>query len=606
MSPNRRKFIQSSAAAGGAAWLAGSQARAGSERPNILWLVSEDNTTLLGCYGDRFARTPNLDRLAGQGVRFTNCFANAPVCAPARFTIHTGIHACSAGNEPMRSTYPLPAGLQFFTHHLRAAGYYCVNGSKTDYNTTGTPPGAWDGRKLSASLKGLARRQPFFRFINYMTTHESSLHKTRPLTHDPADLALAPYHPDTPEVRHDYAQYYDQINIMDGQIEAALAELEREGLADSTIVLYFSDNGGVLPRSKRFLYDTGVHVPLIVRVPPRFAHRCPWSAGEAADRLVSYVDFAPTMLSLAGLDPPDYMEGRAFLGEKSAPARDHVFVFRGRMDEQTDLSRGVRDARFKYIRNYFPHLAWGRGLAYLYRMPAMQSWAREYEAGRLDPVQRRFFEPKPMEELYDVASDPWEIDNLAAAPEHAERLARMRELLRGDMLALRDAGLLHEVELLARAEAAHITPYELVRDPARYDLAALMAAADLANQRDPGRLSELIVRLADPDSGVRYWAAIGLSALAERAAPAAAALATALGDSSAPVSIAAAEALAKSGDPAAALPVLERHLRSPNMYEAAYAADAAALAGLASGPLKKLVDGAHKKLSTKTGLNALR
>jgi arylsulfatase A-like enzyme len=579
--------------------------RVQGDRPNILWLVSEDNSPLLGCYGDDYAATPNPDRLAKESVVFDNAFANAPVCAPARCTIHTGMYASSLGTLHMRSMNPIPGDVKFFTEQLREAGYYCVNGNKTDYNTTGTPKGAWDDRKFSATLKGLDKRQPFFRFINYTVSHESSLHKTNPLEHDPAKVRLAPYHPDTPELRRDYAQYYDQVTKLDGRIGQALAELDEAGLSEDTIVFYFSDHGGILPRSKKFLYDTGMRVPMIVRFPEKYRHLAPGKPGTRVDRLVSFVDLAPTILSLAGLPIPGHMQGRPFMGEETAPGPDYVYGFLGRIDERYDMSRAVVDKRFQYIRNYMPHYPWGRHMDYLWMMPAMQSWEAEYKAGRLNEIQSRHFGPKPMEELYDLQADPYEVNNLADDSGYQETLLRMREANRKFLMDIRDTGFIHEAEIAVRSEGS--TPFEMARDKTRYDLLRLMEAADAANRRDPGETAALIELLNDHDSGVRYWGAVGCAALGKEADAAADTLVKALNDSSPSVRVAAAEALCLLGTCDKALPSLEKALSHPNMWVGLHAVDALYNIDAKTGPVMEAKKrAALRKVRRKTTLNAIR
>ncbi len=455
------------------------------DRPNILWLVSEDNGPFLGCYGDGYADTPNLDGLAEESMVYDNAFANAPVCAPARSTLITGMYACSLGTHHMRSNNSIPSEFKFFTQYLREAGYYCSNRAKEDYNTR-KPDGAWDDSSRQATWRNRDPSQPFFSVVNFGVSHESSLHESTTTHHDPALVDLPPYHPDTPELRHDWAQYYDRITELDRQIGEALAELEAEGLADDTIVFYYSDHAGVLPRSKRFLYDSGTHIPLMVRFPEKYRHLAPGEPGSRSDRLVSHVDFAPTVLSLAGVPVPEHMQGRAFLGAQDAAPNDYVYLFRGRMDERYDLMRGVRDGRFKYIRNYMPHRIYGQHLEYLWRMPATQSWDRLHKAGQLHGAERYFFEEKPTEELYDTLADPHEVSNLAGQAQYEEVLLRMRRAERNWVMDIRDAGFLPEAEMMARSNSS--TPYEMAHDVQTYDLAAYLEAADIANSRDPERL----------------------------------------------------------------------------------------------------------------------
>jgi len=525
------------------------------KRPNILWITSEDNGPFLGCYGDRHAQTPNLDRLAAQGIRFTNAVANAPVCAPTRCTIITGVYAPSMGTQHMRSTNRIPSSIRLFPQYLRQAGYFCTNHSKTDYNLSPVDKNAWN--MISG---GDHRRrepgQPFFAVYNLGTTHESSLHRGGDPALADSDIPLPPYHPDTPELRASWATYYRIITRMDAQVGEILQQLEDEGVADDTIVFYYSDHGGILPRSKRFLYDTGVHVPMIVRFGKNVAHLAPQAPGTACDRPVAFVDLAPTILSLVGLPIPQYMQGRAFLGPQATEAPEYSYCFRGRMDERYDMFRAVRGKRFKYIRNYMPHRIYGQHIAYLFRAPAMQSWLKEYQAGHCRGPQCYFWHPKPVEELYDFIQDPWEVNNLADDPQYAQVLQRMRRANRQHLLRIRDAGFLTEAEMVARAEAAGKTIYEMVRDPKLYPLETIMAAAELASEGKPENLPRLQELLGHKDSGVRYWAATGCVILGTKAEPASDGLRKLLEDPSPSVRIAAAEALCRTGHTDDGLPVL--------------------------------------------------
>ena len=335
-------------------------------RPNILWITSEDNSPLLGCYGDTFATTPRLDKLAAEGVLYENAFANAPVCAPARCTIITGMYACSLGTHHMRSRYAIPSWVKAYPRYLRKAGYYCTNRSKTDNNIAWNDKAPWNACSKRAGYGKRKPGQPFFSFVNITVSHESSIHRKQAKTrHDTAKVPLPPYHPDTPDIRHDWAQYYDKVEDMDGRVGRILDKLEADGLADDTIVFYYADHGGVLCRSKRFLYDTGTRVPMIVRFPKNYRHLAPGKPGTRTDRIVSFVGLAPTLLSLAGIKVPDHMQGEAFLGAQARPERDYAYLFRGRMDERYDMARAIRDKKYKYIRNYMPHRIWGLHVAYI-------------------------------------------------------------------------------------------------------------------------------------------------------------------------------------------------------------------------------------------------
>ena len=423
--------------------------------PNILWLTSEDNSPFLGCYGDEFATTPNLDKLASEGFLYTHAYANAPVCAPARNTIITGVYASSNGSQHMRSYYPLSEIVKTYPEFLRAAGYYCTNNVKTDYNTnTIDQDKIWDECSKDASYKNRAEGQPFFAVFNTTISHESSIHNWIPndeLRHSPDEVPIPPYHPKTPEMKHDWAQYYDKVEDMDTQIGKWLQELEDAGLADNTIVFYYGDHGGVVARSKRYVYESGTRVPFIIRIPEKYKYLFPAEKpGSKVDRLVSFVDLAPTLLSIAGIEIPDYMQGHAFLGKQKTEDPEYAFMFRGRMDERYDMSRAVRDKKFRYIRNYMPYRIYGQHLEYLWRAPSIGSWEEAYKKGECNEIQSRFWEPKPVEELYDTENDPWEINNLAGNPEYQEVMVRMRAANNDWLKRIHDTGFVPEADRIDR------------------------------------------------------------------------------------------------------------------------------------------------------------
>ena len=388
-----------------------------TETPNFLWIVSEDNSPLYGCYGDEYATTPNLDELAARSVLYTNAFAPAPVCAAMRSTLITGVYSCSLGTENMRSRYAIPEAFRLYPQYLRAAGYYCGNHSKEDYNIARSSQGLWNVKGRFKNFDDIPKNQPFFKIINVGTSHESSMHKRYETTeHDPAKVKLPPYHPDTPEMRHGWAQYYDIIEKLDGEIGGILKQLEEAGLAENTIVFHYADHGGTIARSKRFLYQSGTHIPLMVHVPPKYQSLVKEKMGTRTDRLVTFVDLPPTVFSLAGIEIPKNYQGQAFLGPKSAEPREYAYMHRARMDERYDLGRSLRDKNFRYTRNYMPHRKYGMHLEYLWRAEPTKEWEREYKAGRCNAAQSAFWERKPYEELYDIAADPHEVNNLAGDP----------------------------------------------------------------------------------------------------------------------------------------------------------------------------------------------
>jgi arylsulfatase A-like enzyme len=553
----RRDFSQWLAA--GAAGLAvpRSFSQTPSGRPNILWIVSEDNDPFLGCYGCDLARTPTLDHLAAEGILYENCFSQAPVCAPSRFTLITGMYATSCGPaHNMRAQGKLPAEARGFPAYLRDAGYYCTNNAKTDYNGPIDMKDTWDESSGKAHWRNRPAGKPFFAVFNHGVTHESQLFpeniaKYEPLPHptDPARVRLPAYHPDLPEFRTDWANYFDLMARLDGQVARLLRQLEEDGLAGDTIVFYYSDNGGILPRSKRFCFDSGTHVPLIIRFPEKYRHLAPSRPGARLEDPVSFVDFAPTVLSLAGLGIPKHMQGHAFAGQKSERAHDYAFSFRNRMDERYDMVRTVRDRHYRYIRNYMPHLIYGQHVEYMFQMRSMQAWEKAFKEGKLSGPQKLFWEPKPLEELYDLRTDPDEVKNLAADGAHREVLSRMRAALRRHMLEIRDNGFIPEGSALQGYVTAH--------NPKAYPLERIMEVADTAVLQKAGNIPRLIGWLADGNECIRYWAALGCVMLGGKAAPAAAALKARLTDASGSVKVAAAEALCRAGGTEDGLAILE-------------------------------------------------
>jgi arylsulfatase A-like enzyme len=539
-------------------------------RPNILWITSEDNGPFLGCYGDPYANTPNFDRMAAQGTLYENAFSAFPVCAPTRSTLITGVCANSAGTGHMRSFAPLPNVIRMFPELLRQAGYHCTNNSKEDYNTK-TPAGVWDQSNTKATWRNRKPGQPFFHVVNFGTTHESSMFKPRELVHDPKLAKIPPYHPDNEVFRRDRAHYYDNITRLDEQAGKVLADLEADGLAEDTIVFYFSDHGGIFPRGKRFVYDSGTRVPLLIRFPEKFRHLTPVRPGGRTDRLVGFVDFAPSILSLAGVPVPGFMQGKAFLGEQAAAPRDHVFSARDRMGPCPDLSRAVRDKRFRYIRNYHPQLPAFQYDSYAMGIPCWADIWKLHREGSLNPLQDRIFQPKPPEELYDTQKDPHEIENLAGRPEFAKVLAKMRAECDGWLREIRDVSFAPELEM--HRLAAGSTPYDLARDPERYPLDRILRLAAMAGAGRAADLPEFVKHLGGENTVLQYWAAIGCRVLDAKAKPAREALASAMRKSPSPsVRMAAAEVLCRLGEPAGALAVLETYLGDEEPWTRMHAA----------------------------------
>ena len=519
-----------------------------ADLPNILWLTSEDNGPHLNCYGDDYATTPNLDALAKKGMIYTRAISNAPVCAPARTTIISGMYPPSTGSEHMRSMTSLPAQFKMYPAYLRKMGYYCTNNSKEDYNLKKEGE-VWDESGRKGHWKNRPKEKPFFAIFNSTVSHESQIRK-RPhkQVHDPAKVRIPAYHPDHPEVRKDWAQYYDKLTDMDSQVGAKLKELKGAGLEDDTIVFYFGDHGSGMPRSKRWPFFSGLQVPLIIHIPEKWKHLASsnYQANTKSDRQVGFVDLAPTLLSIAGMKPPSHMQGHAFMGKHEAPIQMYGYGFRGRMDERYDMVRSVVGKRYIYIRNYMPHKLYGQHVGYMFVTTTTQVWKRLYDEGKLNEAQSHFWKTKPAEELYDLEKDPDEVNNLANSKGHAKILSQMRQAHRAHVTKIRDVGFLPEGEIHNRSKGS--TPYEMGHDDNKYPFEKIRSAADLASSMNKNELPAITELLTHSDSAVRYWGALGLL-MQEKSGVrhGKESLVKALNDSSLYVRVIAAEALGKYG-----------------------------------------------------------
>ena len=520
-----------------------------SDLPNILWITSEDNGPHLRCYGDKYATTPNLDALAKKGMIYTRAISNAPVCAPARTTIISGMYPTSTGSEHMRSMAKLPSSFKMYPSYLRELGYYCTNNSKEDYNLMKEGE-VWDesGRKANWENRP-SKDKPFFAIYNFTVSHESQIRK-RPHSqvHDPLKVRVPAYHPDHPEVRKDWAQYYDKITEMDKMVGAKLKTLKDQGLAEDTIIFYYGDHGSGMPRSKRWPFFSGLNVPLIIHVPEKWKHLASsdYKAGGSIDRRVGFVDLAPTLLSIVGKKPPAHMQGHAFMGKYETTEQQYGYGFRGRMDERYDMVRSVVGERYIYIRNYMPHKPYGQHVSYMFQTTTTQVWKKLFEEGKLNKAQSHFWKTKPAEELYDLQKDPDEVTNLAQSQEHAAILKKMRKAHFSHIRKIRDVGFLPEGEIHSRSIGS--TPYEIARDSNKYPFEKIISAAELATSLKKKDLPEIAQLLMDNDSAVRYWGAIGL--LTHKKAGTQAftkELLNALNDKSPYVQVTAAEALGRFG-----------------------------------------------------------
>lgn len=539
-------------------WNAGAFAAGESaegSRPNILWVTSEDNSYhWIGCYGNEDAKTPNIDKLAADGIRFKYAYSNAAVCAVARNTLILGRYACGTGTHNMRSRYPVPDSFRTYPSFLREAGYYCVNRSKTDYNFKTDDKSHWDESSSQAHWKNRAEGQPFFAVFNTTISHESCLFKGKtdgyrkqgliPETpsRDPASVTLPPHYPDTPEIRQDWVTYMDIVTAMDKQIGDWLNELEEAGLRENTIIFYYSDHGGILPRAKRYINDTGTHVPLIVSFPKKWQHLAPSAAGTVSDRPVAFIDLPPTVFSLAGVAIPDQFQGRAFAGEAAAEGEPYAFLYGQRFDSRMlRFVRAVTDGEYRYIRNFHPHRHRGILAGYPHGQVGWQSLYRLKQAGELNDIQSAYWTiPQPVEELYHTENDPWELKNLADDPQHQQRLARMRNATLNKMREIGDTGIVPES--MYEGISKDSTVYEYVHNkdfPYEEVLKTALTAGEGGNRIQ----RKLRAAMQHDHPVIRYWGATGCTIQGKANASAKKLLRNLLEDSSPSVRVAAAEAL---------------------------------------------------------------
>jgi arylsulfatase A-like enzyme len=445
-----------------------------AERPNILWLVAEDLGPHLGSDGAREVKTPRLDRLAAEGARYTRFFTTAPVCSASRSAFMTGMYQTTIGAHNHRSHrddgYTLPPGVRVLTDWMRDAGYFAANvvrfpegvelagTGKTDWNFT------YRGRPFDSDRwEDLKAHEPFFAQVNFSETHRASVEKQGtpwpyPRRADPERVVLPPYYPDHPVTRRDWAGYLDAVTSLDEKVGKVLDLLERDGLASRTVVVFFGDNGQAHVRGKQFCYDSGLHVPMIVRLPRALAAGKGPAAGTVVEALVSAIDLAPTMLSIAGAKPPERMQGQVFLGAHAAPVRRYVFGARDRCDETVFRFRTVRDARYRYIRNFTPERPLLQPNRYKEASYPVWNLIKElHRDGRLTAVQARLAAPTmPDEELYDTEADPHETENLASSslPAHQEALRRLRGVLEEWIETTDDKGRVPEPPEVAAAKGS--------------------------------------------------------------------------------------------------------------------------------------------------------
>ena len=496
-----------------------------ADRPNVVWIVSEDNSHhYLKHFFESGAPTPNIEAMAAHGITFDHAFSNAPVCSVARSTLATGCLGPRIGTQFHRkhTIATLPQGLRMFSELLRDAGYYTSNNSKTDYNATPSKE-AWDESSRTASWrKRRSPNQPFFHMESHAQSHESSLHFSQEVfeneetTTDPESVKLADYFPNTAKFRYTHARYHDRMAVIDEIVGSTISKLKEDGLLEDTFVFYFGDHGGVLPRGKGYIYESGLHVPLVVRVPDKWQHLIDRENGSRAPGFVSFIDFGPTVLNLAEVKVPEQMDGIPFLGKGitavEVDARDECYGYADRFDEKYEFIRSLRKGKYQYIRYFQPFLPDGLQNNYRYRMLAFTEWRDLYKDGKLTGSQLQFFQSKPVEQLFDAEADPHEINNLASDPRYANVLKDLRTRLATQMRALPDLSFYPESKLVS-----------VMGDPVGFGQKHKAEIAQMADIHDLALLpfsaaeARLIAALESDNVWLRYSAAMTCSEIGAEA-----------------------------------------------------------------------------------------
>jgi len=552
--------------------------RFSGKKPNIVYIALEDITPMMGCYGDTYAKTPVFDKLADEGIRYTHAYSVASVCSPSRSSIVTGMYPTTLGTMHHRSNVGRPpAFLKMIPNQMREAGYYTTNNAKQDYNIGGA---IWHENSHKAHWRNRPdKSQPFFAKFDLGECHSSitkipenvivkqRLNRLRPEDfHDPAKAPIPPYHPDGSVFRKAWSRYYDAVTQVDYRAGEIFAQLKEDGLWDDTVIIVWADHGVGIPRGKHTVWEQGTHVPLIVRYPKKYRHLAPAKPGSVQDDLVCLMDMGPSVLKLAGIKTPDYMNGRALLCKSDAKKRDYVVAGRDRLDSRFEMVRSVRDKRYRYQRNFYPHLPFKPYEDYEFNAPVLQKWVELARQGKLTGAQEmlamRF---KPVEELYDSKNDPHMVRNVAGDPKYAKILKRMRRQLRDWMLETRDLGIVEEAELHKRAigKSAH---WEVGQSLNNYE-----RILDTANLQLKGRkaIGELIARCKDADPAVRFWGVLGLAVITQTAdlktvSSIVPFLKAALQDDSVSIRLTAAEGLCNLGHYQDAVSILSKALTCPS------------------------------------------
>lgn len=501
-------------------------AMAADERPNILWLTYEDTSpNFIGCYGDSAAKTPNIDALAKNGVRFDAAFSTGSVSSPSRFCLITGVKAFSSGNGHHRSSYPIPSGWEGFPYYLRQAGYYTANNSKTDYNLADAKQftdRAWNESSSKADWRARENGQPFFVVYNSMSSHQSRT-MTDPwgayeknvlsqLTQSEktpwGNLQMPDFYLNSEQMQKHFSRVYNSITKTDKEFGQWLKKLDDDNLRESTIIFCFSDHGEGIPRGKCSPTGLGHRVPFIVWIPQKYAHLSPYGSGIITDEIVSFEDLGPTILSLAGVVAPKHMEGKPFMGKLRAEPKKYFFGGVDRCDGNTDMSREVSDGKYLYVRSFMPYQPLMKWIMYFDTSDIQQQIRADYKESKLNHIQSSILEPRESEYLFDLKNDPWEVVNLANDSRYQDKMEEFRKVLRDNLIRSRDAGFIPENKIITEARKG-VAPYDLRLNRAVLPIDEVVKTALLVGQGTKV-VNKQISALYDPNEIVQYWAAVGL------------------------------------------------------------------------------------------------
>lgn len=487
------------------------------KKPNVLWLVVEDMSPYLSMYGNAYTTTPTIDAFAKNSIVFKNAFSNGAQCSPARSTLISSIYAPMLATDWHREKRAVPEDF-YFTTYLKDAGYLCTNNSKKDYNANNTPKNIWSKSTKKASyIDRKDKNKPFFSVFNYNGTHTKRVatkntkkRKFRTITLD--SVTIPPYLPNVPSIRDDIAWYYDAVNEMDLWVKKKLDELKASGEAENTIVFFYSDHGGCLPRGKAYLYDTGTRVPLIVHFPEKYKHLAKTETSSISEQLVGFVDFAPTVFNLLGITIPEFMMGKPFLGDNLPKPKSELFLYRANQEQNYIPSRAITDGRYKLIWNFNSAYPNGTRQSYQWQMPSYQGWDEANIKDEVNDLQKVFWKPTEALEFFDTESDHYEVKNLINSEAHKNKISEMKSKLVDFMKEKKDLGL-YPWSMRRKEEK---TPfYNYVRNT-NQPINTIIDAAAFASTAKASDIEKITVNLNSKEPAIRYWATIGVLQLLER------------------------------------------------------------------------------------------